>query len=114
VKRAPATRSATRKTIKRKPRFVPRVVFGTICIGVVPAFAVNCGGSSQPGGGHDGGADQLLLGVCNCGFDAYGVFVGFDSGGYPDAEGGADAKPADGGADTATDAKPEAGDGGVD
>jgi hypothetical protein len=103
--------TAPKKVKKRRTRFVPPVVFGTLCIGVVPVFAASCASNGQPGGGGDGGDDHVLLGVCNCGFDAYGVFVGFDTGaGKPDAEAGADATPADG----ATEATSEAGDGGAD
>ena len=64
---------------KRRTAFVPRVIFGTMFVGVVPAVA-NCGGDDS-GGGQSG---STIVGVAAAGFGGVGVggFGGVGIGGF--------------------------------
>jgi hypothetical protein len=85
------------KAKRRRSNIVPRVVFGTVCIGVVPLCVLECGSGS--GGGPQtcqyGCCPNQCLGVAAIGYDQYV--------GSPDGEAGSG---------DATDAPSEAGDGG--
>jgi hypothetical protein len=63
---------------KRRSAFVPRVIFGTMFVGVVPACALlNCGGDVTSGGSAAGSAGaQNTGGFTGVGAVAFGGFGG--------------------------------------
>jgi hypothetical protein len=76
---------------KRGTAFVPTIVFSTSVLGVVPACAIGCGGTTSSGTSTvDGSADaarDVFFGVAAVAYCAYSnpncwtvVAVGFDSG----------------------------------
>ena len=75
------------KTRRKKTALVPRIVFGTAVLGVIPACAIACGGSVG-GESHDAGnRDVVVFTVAAVGYCAY-CDGGLD--GVVDAFGGAD------------------------
>jgi hypothetical protein len=75
---------------KRRSAFVPRVIFSTVFVGVVPAVA-SCGGDDTSGGGQGGSGGQggtIMRGVAAGGFGvagggvAGGGFAGVGVGGF--------------------------------
>lgn len=87
------------KLRKKKTAFVPTVVFGTVVIGVIPACALSCGGTTSGPSTGDAASD-VVRGVADAGFRdapftvAAVGFCGFcDSG--PDT-----GNPSDAGGDT--------------
>jgi hypothetical protein len=92
----------------RKPRkktaFVPSVVFGTVVLGVVPACALSCGGSTATGStdaSSDAPAGDVLNGVAADAFPGVAA-VGFCA--FCDANSGADAGDA---SDAPADVQPD-------
>jgi hypothetical protein len=90
-----------KKKRSKRTAFVPTVVFGTAVLGVVPACASGCGGSST-GSATDGSTGHdvtfaVAATVFACGFCDGPIptvaAIGFDSGG----EAGSDAGSSDGG-----------------
>jgi hypothetical protein len=74
---------------RRRSAFVPRVIFGTVFVGVIPACAVSCGGDdSTTGNTQTGAGGQQAMGVAVVGFSGYQnsvAAIGFGGGGSRDA-----------------------------
>jgi len=81
---------------KRRSAFVPRVIFGTVFVGVVPACAVmSCGGDdTTTGSSQTGAGGHIAMGVAAVGFAGFSVAnIGFGGAGSnrdasSDAKGG--------------------------
>lgn len=71
---------------KRRSAFVPKIIFGTMFVGVVPAIA-NCGGDDSTGGGQSG---TTIAGVAAGGFQGVGAggFGAVAAGGFVVGAGG--------------------------
>jgi hypothetical protein len=103
------------KTKRRRSNLVPRVVFTTVCVGVVPVCVLQCSSGS---GGGDGGticpSQYGCMGVAAIGYDQFSVAEA----GFQDRHIGIDGAVADtgfhveSGPGEASDAPGEGGDGG--
>jgi hypothetical protein len=109
--------------LKKRTAFVPRIVFRSVVLGVIPACAVaSCGGEASTGGNaapNDGSASDVNFSVADAAFDE-GISVGVAAVGYcafcdaaPEANAAPDAAPADAAPETGEDAAPDVFWGGV-
>jgi hypothetical protein len=74
---------------KRRSAFVPRVIFGTVFVGVVPACALmNCGGDDSGASGQGGNAGVMPFGVAAVAFAGFSNAGGARGGGFSVAAGG--------------------------
>jgi hypothetical protein len=65
---------------RRRSAFVPKVIFGTMFVGVVPAVASSCGGEDS-GGAQGQGGNMVMPGVAAAGFNRGVAAAGFLNGG---------------------------------
>jgi hypothetical protein len=113
---------------KRKTALVPRVIFGTVFVSVVPACVTGCGGDTATSASNEGGTGsstgsggfpQTVAaggfgtgGVAAGGFTGVGA-AGFGTGGLADADAAADAATDEDAKDAAADRDDEGSGGGL-